>query len=106
MTLARSSTHPDPVAKTIEKGRDPSSLTQVIGALSCNLGEENMGQACVLKITESKSGKILTIQNESEAMKLYFSGTKQAQIEGTMIDNETIHLVRANPAEAELKVTD
>lgn len=71
--------------------REPASLMRMDtrrdmvatynGILSCEMPEENTGEACILKLT-AENGEIHTIPAHSHAMRLFQSGRKNVQIEG------------------------
>lgn len=71
-----------------------ASTVSITGALTCKMGEINTGEACNLKITDSKTGKIFGLANAGDAMRMYNSGTKNVAIEGTVNDNGTISVAK------------
>ncbi len=56
------------------------------GILSCEMPEENTGEACILKLTQ-ESGDILTIPAHNQAMRMFQSGRTNVLIEGEKLGN-------------------
>ncbi len=70
-------------------------LVRIEGALSCDLGAENDGQSCDLKLHESKTGRTYNLVQAKSAMQLYQDGTKNVAIEGRLEDSETLEVRKA-----------
>ena len=72
-------------------GREPASIMRsdsrrdllgtFKGILSCEMPEENTGEACILKLT-AENGEILTIPASNHAMRLFQSGRTNVLIQG------------------------
>lgn len=72
-----------------------TSVIRIEGTLTCNMGTQNSGEGCALKIREAKSGKTYDLANGNVAMRLFNSGSRNVAIEGSLIDAETISVVSA-----------
>lgn len=72
-----------------------SKLVRIEGLLRCDLGAENNGQGCDIRILEEKTGKTFRLIEASRAMRLYQDGIKKAAIEGTMAGPDTISVNKA-----------
>jgi len=68
---------------------------RVEGDLSCDMGAENNGQSCDLKLHESKTGRTYNLVSAKLAMKLFQSGGKSVVIEGRLEDSETLEVKNA-----------
>jgi hypothetical protein len=71
-------------------------LVRIEGNLSCNLGAENNGQGCELKLQEAKTGRIFNLVEAANAMRLFQDGAKTVAIEGTLAGPETIQVRNAS----------
>lgn len=75
--------------------RPAGKLVRIEGALSCNLGTENNGQGCALRLEEAGTGKIFNLVEAANAMRLFQDGSRKVAVEGTMADAETIQVKEA-----------
>jgi len=71
-----------------------NSVVKVEGSLICKLAEVNNGQPCELKF-QDREGKAFNLTNANNAIKMYYSGTTNVVIEGT-IANSTIDVKSIN----------
>lgn len=73
---------------------------RIEGNLICQMGTENNGQNCDLKIQEANTGKIYRVAGNAtdSTMRLFHSGTRQVALEGTLAENNTT--IIANRSEA------
>src|SRR3954462_8777856 len=76
--------------------RNPASV-QVKGRLICDLGAENNGQPCSLKIEEEGTSRVFRLRNGSSAMRLFFDGARRATIEGQPDRDPTTLIVESAP---------
>jgi hypothetical protein len=67
-------------------------IVRIEGALSCDLGAENSGQGCELKLHETGTGRTYNLIEARGAMQLYQGGNKNVIIEGRLADAETIEV--------------
>jgi len=72
------------------------SKIKMQGALTCNLGAENNGQACALRIKDKTTGKTFNLVENKAAMRLFHEGYTQVSITGTMYDSQTIQVAEVN----------
>jgi hypothetical protein len=72
--------------------RKPSAakLVRIEGALTCDLGLENTGKSCELRLHETGSDRIYNLIEASAAMRLYQDGNRNVMIEGQLAGTETI----------------
>jgi hypothetical protein len=70
-------------------------LVSIKGALSCDMGAENNGQGCSLKLRETGTNRTYNLIEADNAMRLFQDGSKSVVIEGRMADAETIEVKNA-----------
>jgi hypothetical protein len=73
----------------------PIKRVSIEGNLSCMRGSLNTGQACELKLSETKTGRIYNLTQTKSAMELFENGKKQVLIEGHMTDADTLEIRNA-----------
>lgn len=73
-----------------------ASIVQIQGPLSCDMGSVNTGKACVLRVLDTRSGKVYTLTNNGDAMKLFNSGTRTVSIEGRFSDSQTLEVAKVS----------
>jgi hypothetical protein len=67
--------------------RRPSSteetLVTIQGKLICDMGTQNNGQPCALRIEEDGTGRVFVLSGSDSLMRLYFvDGARRATVEG------------------------
>ncbi|HUP56780.1 MAG TPA: hypothetical protein VM598_04955 [Bdellovibrionota bacterium] len=73
--------------------KDPASIL-VVGRLICDLGTENNGQACSIKIEEDGTGRVFRLRSAESVMRLYFDGARRATVEGRADRDPTTIVVK------------
>src|SRR4051812_27653899 len=61
-----------------ELGTSNPASVLVKGRLICDLGAENNGQPCSLRIEEDGTGRVYRLRGADSAMRLYFDGARRA----------------------------
>jgi hypothetical protein len=69
-----------------------NQIVRIEGDLSCNMGAENSGAGCSLQLQEAKTGRIYSLTEAANAMRLFQDGTKKVAITGTLSDSETLQV--------------
>ena len=80
------------IRQEIEAISPQIKLVRIEGALSCDMGAENNGKACDLKLRESKTGHTFNLIEAKAAMQLYQGGNKNVAIEGRLEDTDTLEV--------------
>jgi len=70
---------------------------QIVGDLRCDMGEQNSGEPCEVKIKDSKTGKVFFLSRAKTAMRLYMSGTRHVTLDGRDAGSETIEVLAIHP---------
>jgi hypothetical protein len=81
----------DVTVASLRQERNRSNI-KIQGFLSCNMGGENNGQGCALKLKDNTTGKIFNLSNATDAMRLFVTGTKNVAVEGKLADSETLQI--------------
>ena len=76
---------------SLRQARNGSNF-KVQGLLTCNMGTENNGQGCALRIKDKETGKVFNLSNSTDAMRLYVAGTTNVAIEGKLADSDTVQI--------------
>jgi hypothetical protein len=77
-----------------ELGSKDPAVVQVSGRLICDLGTENNGQPCSIKIEEDGTGRVFRLRAADSVMRLYFDGARRATIEGRADRDPTTLVVK------------
>lgn len=60
-----------------------NALVTVRGKLVCDLGSQNTGQPCALRIEEDGTGRVYQLSSSEALMRIYFvDGARRASVEG------------------------
>lgn len=62
------------------------------GTLSCQMGEQNTGQPCELKILDKESGRSFVLVNSNTALKVYHEGIRDIKVKGFFEDYQTFRI--------------
>ncbi len=83
---------------SIEQEREQVGIA-VSGNLTCVLSEVNTGDACQLKLLDTKTGATYQLADSTAAMRLFFSGKKSVSVEGRLDIGNVIRVSRVLPNE-------
>lgn len=72
----------EPAAVTRMQQNSDRANSRLKGTLACEQASENIGTACLLKLTEQDTGRIYEIRGSNEAMRLFHDGTREVSIVG------------------------
>ena len=71
-----------------------TQVVRIEGALTCDFAE-NSGKGCALRIQQNGTGKIFNLVEAANAMRLFMDGSRNVAVEGTLADNETLQVKKA-----------
>ena len=64
------------------------AIVKLEGSLTCRMGSENNGQPCMIRLQDTRSGRMFTFADPSEALRLFNSGKRYVSVVGMMADDE------------------
>lgn len=83
------------LAETRQESQVMAPTVQLKGELFCNLGNENNGQSCQLKLRENTTGKVYMLNEHTPTLRLFYQGARKVAIQGTLSSDSTLNITQS-----------